>query len=197
MAAAGLWSHISGTMGVSQIKIPYRVEQSALVVLELRRYDGPFVEDGSRRLVQDVAAVVLYNDGGKLVERGAVKLQQGDETLVFAFSMLPPGGRLLVLEKSGKRYSSQSVNSCFGWAVAGETDSRIRTEEVGRTSLALTNITTEKVKEAWVYYKDYDPVQRLLVGGISYRVHISHLQPGYRATVAAFGYLSGNSMVIQ
>ena len=37
----------------------------------------------------------------------------------------------------------------------------------------------------------------LLVGGITHSVHISHLLPGHRATVAAFGYLSGSSMVIQ
>ena len=49
-----------------------------------------------------LAAVVLYNGSDRLLEKGAVKLRQGEELLVFSFSMLPPGARILVLENSGK-----------------------------------------------------------------------------------------------
>lgn len=196
-AAAALAFSVSGCTVLPSIKLPCRAEQTGVTVLELRSYDGPFLEDGSRRQVQGVAAVVLYNGGEQMIEKGAVKLRQGERLLVFSYSMLPPGARLLVLESAGKPYSGESINACWGWSVVGEADRRIQTEEAGRTALTLTNITPNKVNEAWVYYKDYDPVQRLLVGGITHSVHISHLLPGHRATVAAFGYLSGSSMVIQ
>ncbi len=196
-AVAVLQISVSRYLVQTTIKLPCRAEQTVLTVLELRSYDGPFLEDGSRRQVQGVAAVVLYNGGQQLLERGAVKLRQGEELLVFSFSMLPPGARLLVLENSGKRYSAQRLDACWGWSVEGKMDGRIRTEEAGRTALALTNVTQTPVNDAWVYYKDYDPSQRLLVGGISYSVHISNLKPGHRATLPAFGYLSGSSMIIQ
>lgn len=197
VAAAALQFSVAACVSTSAIKLPCRAEQALVTVLELRSYDGPFLEDGSHRAVQGVAAVVVQNEGASLLKTGAVKLRQGQELLVFSFSMLPAGQKLLVLEKTAKPYANRPITSCWGWAVAGETDRRIQTEEAGRTALTLTNITPNKVNEAWVYYKDYDPVQRMLVGGITHSVHISHLLPGHRATVAAFGYLSGSSMVIQ
>ena len=196
-AAAVLCLNVGRCMAVNAIKLPCRAEQTALTVLELRSYDGPFLEDGSRRQVRGVAAAVLYNGGEQLLEKGAVKLWQGEQLLVFSFSMLPAGARILVLENSGKQFSDRQISGCWGWSVAGKTDPRIRTEEAGRTSLQLTNISDGAVDMARIYYKDYDPVQCLLVGGISYSVKISHLKPGHRATLPAFGYLSGCSMVIQ
>ena len=116
---------------------------------------------------------------------------------MFSFSMLPPGARILVLENSGKHYLPQRISACWGWSVEGAADSRIRAEEAGRTALTLNNISDTSVEKARVYYKDYDPVLRMLVGGISYSVQISRLKPGHRATLPAIGYLSGSSMIIQ
>ena len=69
-----LQNNVRRCIAVSEIKMPCEVEQTALTVLELRSYDGPFLEDGSRRQVEGVAALVLYNRGKQLLERGAVKL---------------------------------------------------------------------------------------------------------------------------
>jgi len=195
-AAAVLYFSAARCLAVATINLPCSVEQTALTVLELRSYDGPYLEDGSRRQVHGVAAVVVHNGGERLLEHGAVKLRQGEDLLVFSFSMLPPGGRLLILEQSAKSFSDTPVNACWGWSVAGETDVRIQTEESGRTSLTLINVTDEAVDSVRVYYKDYDPVGRMLVGGISYSVHVKRLEPGHRATLPAFAYLSGTSMVI-
>ena len=196
VAAAALQLNVAAGFDTAAVKLPCRAEQAAVTVLELRSYDGPFLEDGSRRAVQGVAAVVIHNDGSALLKKGAVKLRQGEDLLVFAFSMLPPGQKLLVLEKTGKGYSDHPINSCWGWSVTGGSDHRIRTEEAGRTAVSLIN-ETDTVLDAWVYYKDYDPVRGILVGGISYRVHIPQLKPGHRVTLPAYGYKSGSSMLIE
>lgn len=196
VAAAALQFSVAACVTTSAIKLPCRAEQALVTVLELRSYDGPFLEDGSHRAVQGVAAVVVQNEGKSLLKTGAVKLRQGQELLVFSFSMLPAGQKLLVLEKTAKPYANRPITACWGWAVAGETDRRIRAQEAGRTAVSLTN-EAETALEAWAYYKHYDPVRCMLVGGISYRVHVPCLKPGHRVTLPAYGYQSGSSMLIE
>lgn len=197
MVAAVLWMSVSSSLTMQTVKLPVDVEQTKLTVLELRSYDGPFVEDGSCRQVSDVAALVLHNRGTELLETGAVKLRIGDELLVFSFTMLPPGGRVLVLEKTGKLFPRAGINGCWGWSVTGGLEERILVEEAGRTSLALINICGETVERAFVYYKDYDPGQQMYIGGVTHILQVRRLQPGQRVVLPVFRYLSGSSMVLQ
>lgn len=177
--------------------VPCDVEQTPLQLLEMRSYDGPFVEDGSRRQVRDVAAVVLYNPSEQFLERGAVKVWQGQRLMVFAFSCIPPGGRVLVLESSAKPYDPARIKNCWGWCVTGNTDREVQVEEVGRSALAVTNLRQKTVGEITVYYKDYDPGQKLYIGGVTHSVTVRRLQPGHRVVVPAFMYLSGQSMIVK
>ena len=167
----------------SQLYLPCDVEQTPLRIMELRCYDGPFVEDGSCRQVRGVAALVLFNPSKQFLECGAVKVWQG--------------GRLLVLESSAKPYSSDRITDCWGWCITTKTDRPIQVEEVGRSALAVTNLQTETVEEITVYYKDYDPIEKLYIGGISHSITVYNLQKGHRVVVPAFRYLSGESMVVK
>ena len=181
----------------SQLYLPCDVEQTPLRILELRCYDGPFVEDGSCRQVRGVAALVLFNPSKQFLECGAVKVWQGGRLLVFAFTCIPPEGRVLVLESSAKPYSSDRITDCWGWCITTKTDRPIQVEEVGRSALAVTNLQTETVEEITVYYKDYDPKEKLYIGGISHSITVYNLQKGHRVVVPAFRYLSGESMVVK
>lgn len=183
------------TQGV--VKLPCQVQQTDLTVLELRSYDGPFVEDGSGRQVRDVAAVVLHNRGQSLLRAGAVKLYQSGQLLVFSFTMVPPGGRVLVLEQRAKPFLRTTVNACWGWCVTGEREARLQVEEAGRTALAVQNTCGELLRDTCVYFKDYDPGAQLYIGGITHSVPVRQLRPGQRIVLPVFRYLSGSSMVIQ
>lgn len=185
-------------VGTGGIQLPCFVEQTPLQVLELLSYEGPFLEDGSRRYVENVAALVVYNPSDSLLEQGAVKLQQGDRLLVFSFSWIPPGGRVMILESCAKSFSPDPVVSCWGWCLLGESNEEVlRVEEVGRTSLAVTNLTDGKLDRAVVWFKDYDPERCLFIGGISHPLEVNSLLPGHRIVVPVFRYVSGSSMVVR
>ena len=181
----------------AKLYLPCDVEQTPLRILELRSYDGPFLEDSSCRNVEDVAALVLYNPSNKFLERGAVKVWQGERLMVFAFTCSPPGGRVLVLESNAKCYDSGRIKNCWGWCVVKEELQTVQVEEVGRSALAITNLMQKTVGEITVHYKNYDPEEELYLGGISYSVTVYQVQPGHSVVVPAFRYLSGKSMVVK
>ena len=181
----------------AKLYLPCDVEQTPLRIMELRSYDGPFVEDGSCREVKDVAAVVLFNPSEQFLARGAVKVWQEGRLMVFAFSCIPPGGRVLVLESSAKAYEIGRIKNCWGWCVVAEGTPTVQVEEVGRSVLAITNLLDKTAGEITVHYKNYDPEEKLYIGGISYSVTVYQVQPGHRVVVPAFMYLSGKSMVVK
>ena len=197
LLAALLLGCIAAQGSSTHMYLPCAVEQTPLQILELRSYDGPFVEDGSHRPVRNVAALVLFNPSELYLEKGAVKIWQEGRLLVFSFTCIPPGARVLVLEHSAKLYDPGKVNDCWGWCVAGEKESLVQVEEVGRSALAVTNLQQSTLGDITVYYKDYDPMQKLYIGGISHNVTVRYLRPGHRVVVPAFMYLSGRSMVVK
>ena len=192
----GVSRTVSGLGADGGICFPCAVERLPLEVLELRSYDGPFLEDGSGRQVQGVAALVLHNTGEALLEKGAVKIQQGEQVLVFSFTMIPPGAKVLVLEKSGKLFSGSPVTACWGWSLEGEMPSYVRVEEAGRSSLTVTNLTDGTLHQVKIYYKAYDARADLYMGGYSHCVEVQELRPGHCQVVTAWRYISGESRVI-
>ena len=180
-----------------QLHLPCDVEQTPLMILELRSYDGPFLEDGSNREVSNVAALVLFNPSEQFLEQGAVKVWQKGRLMVLAFTCIPPGGRVLVLESSGKAFATGQIKNCWGWCVIAEGLQQVQVEEVGRSALAITNLRQETAREITVYYKDYNAHEKLYMGGVTHSVTVYSLESGHRIVVPAFMYLSGQSMVVK
>ena len=181
IGSVGSWEASAKPMRVSQCSgfYPRTVMGTDLLALELREYDGPFLEDGSNEEVWDVAALIVENRGGLLAVGGAVIVEMDDERLVFEFSFLPPGGKALVLEKDRKCYSSRTPITCYGWTREEypENPGLISVDAVGLTSLTITNHTGVTVPEVEIHYKNYDREKGLFLGGISYCVKEEDLMP--------------------
>lgn len=196
LAAVVLCTVAVRTLGNAPQGTPWAVEQTGLQVLEYISYTGAFLEDGSYRPVEAVAAVIIYNPTDALLERGAVKLQQGQRLLVFSFSWLPPGSRLLVQEGCGQAYVDEPVDACWGWCMEGASNKHLLAQEAGRTALAVTNCASVTLEGGKVYYKDYDPQRHLYLGGITYTLTVPRLRPGQQVVLPVYRYVSGSSMVI-
>ena len=168
---------------------PRSVMGTDLLAVETTRYDGPFWEDGTNQEVLGVAALVVENQGGLMVSKGAVIVETDKDRLVFEFSFLPPGGKVLVLEKDRKPYSYQTPITCYGWTREEypENPGLISAESVGLGGLTLTNHTGCTVPGVEVQYKNYDPETGMFLGGITYCVReddllpreVRHLNPTY------------------
>ena len=197
-AVAALCLGICIEHGISKnINLPYKVRQTPLVMLELRSYDGVFLEDGNLREVQGVAAVVIQNTGECLVENGSLRIRQGNVILVFVFTMLPPGAKLLIPECTEQLFVCDQIDACWGVCFFGSRDGRVSVVEVGRSMLKISNTTGELATNVVVYYKFYDEVERQYVGGFSFSIHLDRLEPGKCDIRPAFWYISGQSKVIQ
>lgn len=178
---------------------PRSVMGTDLLAVETIRYDGPFWEDGSNEEVSGVVGLVVENQGGLLVSSGAVIVEMGKERMVFELTFLPPGGKVLVLEKDRKLYSAQSPISCYGWTREEypENPGLVSVESVGLNSISITNHTGCTVPGIEVRYKNYDPETGLFLGGITYCLQENDLMPREVRTLNPDWFTARKSRVVR
>jgi len=173
------------------VQLPCALSGTPLRVLSIESYDGPFLEDGSCQPVAGVAAVVLENTGSVTLRCGAVRLLQGRQVLVFSFTMLPPGAKMLVAEKSRKSLSGQTITGCWGWSLESNKSRQISLSTNGRAGFLVTNLT-DSTLDALVRFKAYDTEQSLYIGGYSFQAVVEDLKPGIPRVVPVYCYATGH-----
>ena len=184
----------------NEVKLPCRVEETALIASQLVMYEGPFLETGGDEPVSDITALILYNSGECEIAQAEVVLT-GEQKLTFFASNIMPGARVLVLEKNAAAWQQWNISSCSGW-VNKETQPSIpedwlQIEQVDMGTVAVTNISREKLTDICLFYKNYLEEGDLYVGGITYMKQIGSLEPGQSATVTLPRYAAGYSRIIK
>lgn len=187
----------ASTMPSKLLEFPCPVEGTSLKALQLARYEGPFLEKRSDREVVDTAALVLENTGGYL-KSGAVVLEMGGAQLVFEIFDLPPGERVLVLEKDGRQFCEGILQACYGWEMEWypEDMGHVTAEDAGGMTLAVTNHTNDMIPAAKIYYRTQDPGSGMFLGGVSYCVEVRTLMPGERRLIQPPYYVRENSVIL-
>ncbi len=180
------------------MQFPCAVEDTFLMAISLASYEGPFWEDGTDEEVANVAALVVENQSGLLVERGAVILTAGKASFVFELEALPAGERALVLEKDRKAYASFSQFSCYGWVKNAypENTMGVTVEESGFGVFSVVNHTGSLLEQITVYYKNFDTQSNMYIGGTVYTAMIDRLQPWEKRTVSPYHYVRGSSRIV-
>lgn len=160
----------------------------SLNCLEISRFTGGFVEDGSDAPVRDVAAILVANNTGKFLELATVTYKIGDRTATFKVTGLPQGKRAwvlesnrmtltegdeLVLEDCRETYHSNPVLSTDALAVSRRGQ-----------ALTLTNTSGRKLTNVAVYYKN-TLEDGTYMGGISYLISFGEMEPGASLTRTA------------
>lgn len=170
-----------------------------LLAVTAMEYSGPFWEDGSDEAVSGVAALVVENQGGLLISSGAVIVELEKDWLVFEISFLPPGGKVLVLEKDRKNYHFASSVSCYGWTKEEypENPGLVSVDAMGLNGLTLTNHTGCTVPSIQVHYKNYDPETGMFLGGISYCITEDDLLPREVRMLNPDNFAARESRVVQ
>lgn len=178
---------------------PRSVMGTCLLAVETIRYDGPFWEDGSNQEVSGVAALVVENQGGLMVSGGAVIVETGKERMVFEISFLPPGGKVLVLEKDRKPFTYQTPITCYGWTKEEypENPGLVCAESLGLNGMTLTNHTGCTVPTIEVQYKNYDPETGMYMGGISYYVVEKDLMPRESRLINPINFDARESRIVR
>lgn len=178
--------------------LPVEIEGTFLRALELSVYEGPFWEDGTGEEVVDVVGLVVENYGGCLVSEGAVVLDWGEDQMVFEFSWLPPGQKVLVLEKKRKSFFLPVDMRCYGWSteVYPVNTGEVTVEETGSKEISFINRSSAIISNATAMFKHYDAQSDMYIGGITYSVAAEQLQPGEIRSITPWRYAAGYSRIV-
>lgn len=180
--------------------LPFAFPYTALVARELTVYDGPSLEDGEEITLEGTAALVLENTATIGIEFAQIILVQNGQEMYFDATYIPPRATVLVVEKSGMPYSDLPVEECrVRTVIPGSYDwakERIRIEECGLGSLAVTNLTDQPICCTRVFYKQHDGGTDLYIGGITFSAVLNDLMPGETRVITPYRYACGYSAVV-
>ena len=162
-----------------ELEFPMVVPDTELLVLLLTEYRGPFLEKPDSGLTVTSAAILVENGGGMFLSAGAVVLQRGQEQLVFEVRDLPPGEKVLVLEKDAQSYTGAAGWNCFGWTREEypEDWGWVKTEQLSQ-GLAVTNTSDQWLPTVELTWKRRSDSAEAFVGGISFQCSLQALSPG-------------------
>ena len=150
------------------------------------RYSGAFVEDGSDRPVENVAAILVTNLTGDYLTYAALQFEINGEAATFVVTGLPAGESAWVLE-----YNALQIDSGANFVALESAMQFIPTESWDELEvtfreglLSAKNLTDQTYIDGYVYYKRLHTDGNYL-GGITYRSSLGDLAPGDTIEVTA------------
>lgn len=182
------------------ISFPCQIPGYDLTIEKLAPYNGVFVEDGSNTNSQNVAMLLVKNNGDFPVEYTQIRVACGQEELLFDISALPAGEQLVVQEKTGKTISESKATSASALVVQRAnmemSEGKVHVTDNGDNTLTVKNLTNETIPTVRIFYKYYMEDEKLFVGGIAFTVRISRLGAGASVTIQPSHYTSQTSRVV-
>ncbi len=183
------------------LEIPYEIPGTSLVLSRLDSYEGIFVEQGTDIHKDNVAMILLLNEGTEAVEYAILTVTMADGTvLVFEPTCLPAGGKMVVQENTGKAFPGGEILKCTGETATLSafpmSEDWVKVTENENSTLTITNITDQTIPAVRVFYKLYMAEDDGFVGGITYMAKVENLAPGASTTVRPTHYLYGSCKVV-
>ena len=174
---------------------------SGLVITDIGKYTGIFVEDGSDEPVSGIMMIILKNISGKDFQYGEIYVEYPSHTAEFTVSNLPNNGSVVLLEKSKKKPSQKQLLSarcenCVFFASRMDTMEDIFEFSGTDGAMNVKNISQSDIDSPIeVYYKNSST--SLLYGGITYKVTIpTGLKAGKTAQLYSQHYDLSNCKVV-
>ena len=182
------------------VQFPCKIPGYDLVIEKMAPYTGMYVEDGTNANVQDVAMLLVSNEGDYPVEYTQISVSFGEENLLFDISALPEGEKLVVQEKTGKSIPAGKITAAKAMVVRraemAMSESQVKVTDNGDNTLTIENLTGEAIPTVRVFYKYYAREEGVFIGGIAFTVRIKDLAAGASVTVQPSHYNSQTSRVV-
>ena len=182
-----------------KVQLPIAL-QEGLVITDIGKYAGIYMEDGSDEAVSNILMIQVENTTGKDLYLAQIKLEYGDKTAVFQVTNLPNGAKAILLEQQRMSYTAQLPQSVSAENVAFTTEFSMLADQLEVTALNgvinVKNISGKDISEdIYVYYKNY--AGNLYYGGITYRILIEGgLKAGEIRQVVASRFNQGSSRLL-
>ncbi len=182
------------------IAFPCKVPNYGLVIAQMDTYSGMYVEDGERTQTDDVAMLLVCNDGNTPIDYTQICVEFSGQKLYFDISALPVGAQVVVQEKNKQPMPLQKPTAATATVVQkaniGVAESQIRVTDNGDNTMTIQNVSDKTLQSVRVYYKYYMPEQGVYVGGIAFTVRITRLAAGSSVTIQPSHYTSQTSRVV-
>lgn len=181
------------------LQFPCEIPGYNLKIEKLAPYNGLFVEDGSNVEVENVAMLLVRNEGDKPVEYTEITVTFAQETLHFQITALPAGAKVVVQEKNGKSIPSDTPQKAEALVVRRADLSiapEISVTDNGDNSLTIKNLTDQTIPTVRVFYKYYLANEDMYVGGIAFTVRITQLQAKSSLVVKPAHFVSETSRIV-
>lgn len=177
---------------------PISISCTPLVIKNLSSYDGNFIEDGSGREVQNVAAIMLYNSRDSVVPYAFITLYTEHCRYTFNAYMIPPKSSVLVPEENAQKLTETDIVRSFGWTTAKQEirQHSLSIQEDGMCCLRVTNQSGSKIHNLTIYHRTYISEGDFYMGGKAFETQISYIAPGNTVTIYPDNYASGYSKVV-
>lgn len=169
---------------VGELKLPYSVEKTDLVIENIGQYTGQFIEDGSDKPVANVLSLLVKNNSNKVVQYGEINIKvNGNKNAVFKVTNLPPKTSTLVMESTGKIEFNKDDKYKYVDSIQAKLDNmslmkdkvQITKQEDG--VIGIKNVSGKDLGTVYVYYKYFQEGGAYL-GGITYRVKFENVKAG-------------------
>lgn len=172
------------------------LEEGKLSFSSCGRYSGAFVEDGSDRYVENVAAILVTNRTEEYLTYAALEFEINGVAASFVLTGLPAGASAWVLE-----YSAMEIGAGAKFVALDSVMQFIPQEPMDALEVVLKdgllsarNLTDRDYIDGYIYYKQLHTDGNYL-GGITYRTAIGDLPAGQTIEVTA-GHAKGEGCTV-
>ena len=166
-------------------------------ITEFGAYIGSYVEDGTDEFVENVAMIVLENQGEHYIQLANVTI---NDQYTFEVTTLFPGEKVLVLEKNrcpyeeGTSMRTAEISDVATFQEIPTMCEDILKVDVQENVLTISNIGGKEFKGGKLFYKNRLDDQYL--GGITYFVTLPQLEEGYAVQLASSHFEEGRSELL-
>ena len=151
---------------------------NGLMITDIGKYTGAYMEDGSDEVVSGVLMIMVTNSSGQDIQYAKITLTApGGQTAEFDLSTLPAGMSAVVLESSRQlfdaavAYDEAALANLALYSAPLSLHEDVLTIQTVGGAMNITNISGEDITgDIIIYYKNSSA--DMLYGGITYRVRI-------------------------
>lgn len=163
-----------------------------LVITDMGKYSGSYMEDGSNDQVSDVMMLIVENTAEKDLQLARINIQYADFTASFQITNVPAGESVMVLEQKRHQVVKEEFKRIETKDIAFFQEPMSLHEDKFEYSLGEGYIEIKNKQETpitgdiYVYYKNCS--EDMFHGGITYRAKIEGVLAGQQTKRVKTGH---------
>lgn len=184
----------------NSLSLPYQIPGSNLTLVNYTSYSGEYLEDGTNENVDNVAVIVIENNGSQGMDYCEITLTVNGKRLIFEGTGIAANTQVIMMAKDRAGFVSGPIEQCS--AVVSEpinfemSADKVELVSADDNGITIKNISKSTIPVIRIFYKYYDPEADGYIGGITYNYPVKDLKAGEETTVFPDHFAGTDSKVI-